>query len=192
MKTLIGYPRLQPILQQNNIDLIRKASLSNFYKTPVLKKLVVHINYTPALKDLKSLGIVYNTIFLLTGTKPVLLKARKSIAQYKVRKGMFVGCKSTLTKEYCYFFLDYLFNVVMNSHYNASQLNVSLDNKNRNLYVGINQLEDFGYLESVGLYLRRIPGLDITCALVKNPAFKSYPLFFARLGLFPFKFRYID
>jgi hypothetical protein len=80
----------------------------------------------------------------------------------------------------------------MNSHYNAAQLNVSLDHKNRNLYIGFDQLEDFRYLESVGLYLRRFSGLDITCTLGKNATVKIYSLFFARLGLVPFKFSYID
>jgi large subunit ribosomal protein L5 len=191
-KKMVGNSRLQATLQQVNIDLIRKNSLSNFYKVPVLKKITVHVNYTPALKDLKSLGLIYNTIFLLTGKKPNLLKARKSISHFKVRKGMFVGCKTILTKQYRYFFLDYVLSVAMNSHYNAAQLNVSLDHKNRNLYIGFDQLEDFRYLESVGLYLRRFSGLDITCTLGKNATVKIYSLFFARLGLVPFKFSYID
>lgn len=192
MKNLVGNSRLQPILQQNNIDLIRKNSLKNFYRVPVLKKIIIHMNYTPAIKDLKSLGLVYNTMFLLTGRKPSLLKARKSIAHYKVRKGMFIGCKARLIKQYRYFFLDYIFSVAMNSHYNASQLKVSLDDEKRNIYIGFDQLEDFGYLESVALYLRRFSGLDITCTLSNNTDPRVYSIFFARLGLFPLKFRYRD
>jgi ribosomal protein L5 len=175
MKNLVGNSRLQPILQQNNIDLIRKNSLKNFYRVPVLKKIIIHMNYTPAIKDLKSLGLVYNTMFLLTGRKPSLLKARKSIAHYKVRKGMFIGCKARLIKQYRY-----------------SQLKVSLDDKKRNIYIGFDQLEDFGYLESVALYLRRFSGLDITCTLSNNTDPGVYSIFFARLGLFPLKFRYRD
>jgi large subunit ribosomal protein L5 len=101
---LVGNPRMQIILQETNIDLIRKNSLANFYRVPLLKKIIAHVNYTPAINDLKSLGLVYNTLFFLTGTKPTLIKARKSIAHYKVRKGMFVGCKAILINYHRYFF----------------------------------------------------------------------------------------
>jgi hypothetical protein len=78
----------------------------------------------------------------------------------------------------------------MNNHYNALQLKVSLDDTNRNLSIGLDQLEDFGYLEPFGLYLRRLAGLDITCTFSNKIKSQVYSLFFRRLGLVPFNIRY--
>lgn len=192
IRKLVGKSRMYAILQQNSIDLIRRNSLSSFYKTPSFKKVVVHVNFTSAIKDLKSLGLLYNTIFLLTGKKPTLIKARRSIAQFKVRKGMFVGCKAVISREYENFFLDYVFSVALNSHYNPSQLSVCIDKNKRTLSIGFDQFEDFRYLESVALYLRRFSGFDVTCTLSNNSDPLTYDLFLNRIGLSPFRSRYLD
>jgi len=191
-RKLVGKSRMYTILQQNSVDLIRRNSLSSFYKTPSFKKVVVHVNFTSAIKDLKSLGLLYNTIFLLTGKKPILIKARRSIAHYKVRKGMFVGCKAVISREHVNFFLDYVFSVALNSHYNPSQLSVCIDKNKRTLSIGFDQFEDFKYLESIALYLRRFSGFDVTCTLSNNLDPLTYDLFLNRIGLSPFRSRYLD
>jgi|TARA_B110001452_G_scaffold108053_1_gene89596 ribosomal protein L5 len=187
-----GKPRLHFVTQDVEPDIVRRSSLSNYYKVPKVSKVSVHVNFTEALKDLRSLGLLYNVLFLLTGAKPRLIKARKSISQFKVRKGSFVGCKVVLPPIFSHSFLDYVFSVAMNHHYNYEVIGLSDNREKGVLYIGFDQFEDFKYLDPIGLYLRRFSGFDIKCVLKNRGEKHVSSEFFSRLGISPLQFVYKD
>lgn len=95
-------------------DLTKKFGYANKMEVPRLDKIV--INMSPgrdAVNDSKVVKVVAEQLALITGQKPVVTKARKAIATYKLRVGLGIGCKVTLRSERMYEFLDRLVNVAM-------------------------------------------------------------------------------
>lgn len=87
------------------------------YKTPMqvprLEKITVNMGVGEAVSDKKQLDQAQNELALITGQKPMVTRARKSIAGFKVREGWPIGCKVTLRRERMYEFLDRLINVAV-------------------------------------------------------------------------------
>jgi len=97
---------------------VRPALMKEFdYKNPMqvprLEKIVVNMGVGEAVQDSKKLNAAVNDLTMITGQKPVVTKARKSIATYKLRAGMNIGCKVTLRRERMYEFLDRLITVAL-------------------------------------------------------------------------------
>jgi large subunit ribosomal protein L5 len=85
----------------------------NRMQVPGLKKIVVNMGLGEAIQNPKVLDSAQEEIALITGQKPVVRKARKSIASFKLREGMAIGCKVTLRRETMYHFLDKLINIAL-------------------------------------------------------------------------------
>ncbi len=85
----------------------------NVMQIPRLQKIVVNMGVGDAVADKKKLDAAIADMTLITGQKPVATAARKSIAGFKLREGMKIGCKVTLRGERMYEFLDRLVNIAM-------------------------------------------------------------------------------
>ena len=87
------------------------------YKSPMqvprLKKVVVNIGLGEAIQNIKLLETASVELTAVTGQKPVVTRAKKSIAAFKLREGMPIGCMVTLRRSRMYYFLDKLMNVVL-------------------------------------------------------------------------------
>ena len=87
------------------------------YKSPMqvprLKKVVVNIGLGEAIQNIKLLESASAELTAVTGQKPVVTRAKKSIAAFKLREGMPIGCMVTLRRDRMYYFLDKLMNVVL-------------------------------------------------------------------------------
>ncbi|OGR31347.1 MAG: 50S ribosomal protein L5 [Desulfobacca sp. RBG_16_60_12] len=87
------------------------------YKSPMqvprLKKVVVNIGLGEAIQNIKLLESASVELTAVTGQKPVVTRAKKSIAAFKLREGMPIGCMVTLRRDRMYYFLDKLMNVVL-------------------------------------------------------------------------------
>jgi large subunit ribosomal protein L5 len=87
------------------------------YKSPMqvprLKKVVVNIGLGEAIQNIKLLESASVELTAVTGQKPVVTRAKKSIAAFKLREGMPIGCMVTLRRNRMYYFLDKLMNVVL-------------------------------------------------------------------------------
>lgn len=94
-------------------EMMKKFKYSNIMQVPKLEKVVVNMGLGEAISEPKVLENAANDLSLITGQRPVITKTKKSIAAFKVRAGMKVGCKVTLRGNYMYIFLDKLFNVVL-------------------------------------------------------------------------------
>jgi large subunit ribosomal protein L5 len=93
--------------------LIDRFKYGNAMQVPVVRKIVVNMGLGEAIQNPKVLDNAQQEIALITGQRPVVRKARKSIASFKLREGMSIGCKVTLRKENMYHFLDKLINVAL-------------------------------------------------------------------------------
>ena len=93
--------------------LMERMSYGNGMQVPKLDKIVLNMGVGEASQDRKKIESAVEELTLIAGQKPVVTRARKSIAGFKLRDGMVVGCKVTLRGERMYEFLDRLINVAL-------------------------------------------------------------------------------
>ena len=90
-----------------------KFGYKNRFEVPRLEKITLNMGVGEASQDKKKVQIAAEEMALIAGQKPVITKAKKSIAQFKLREGMPIGCKVTLRRDRMYEFLDRLVTVAM-------------------------------------------------------------------------------
>ncbi len=90
-----------------------KFNYANVMEVPKLEKVTLNMGLGEAKENAKIMESAVEEISLITGQRPIVTKARKSIANFKVRQGMPVGAKVTLRGDNMYVFLDKLFNVAL-------------------------------------------------------------------------------
>ena len=88
----------------------KEFSFTNSMQIPKLSKVVVNIGVGEAVQDIKELESATGDLSIVTGQKPIIRRARKSISNFKLRAGMPVGCMVTLRGERMYEFVDRLLN----------------------------------------------------------------------------------
>lgn len=93
--------------------MMKKFSYSSVMQIPKLDKVVVNIGMGEAKENSKAIDYAVNDLALITGQKPIVTKAKKSVASFKVREGMNIGCKVTLRGSKMYEFVDRLFNAAL-------------------------------------------------------------------------------
>ncbi len=93
--------------------LTERFKYTNVMRIPHLEKIVVNMGLGEAIQNPKILDGAQEEIATITGQKPVFRKARKSIASFKLREGMTIGCKVTLRRDKMYHFLDKLISVAL-------------------------------------------------------------------------------
>lgn len=93
--------------------LIKALNVDTVMQVPQIKKVVVNIGLGEALDNPKALDAAVADLTQITGQKPVITKARKSIANFKLREGRTIGAKVTLRGEKMWAFLDRLMNIVL-------------------------------------------------------------------------------
>ena len=93
--------------------LIKELEIKNIMDCPKLEKIIVNMGVGEATQNSKLIDAAMADLTLITGQKPLLRKAKKSEAGFKLREGMPIGAKVTLRKERMYDFLDRLVNVVL-------------------------------------------------------------------------------
>jgi large subunit ribosomal protein L5 len=106
--------RLKEHYEQNlRPALMQRLGLENPMEAPRITKITVNMGVGEAVADKKIVDNAAKDMEAITGQKPVITKARKSVAAFKLRDGMPVGCKVTLRRERMYEFLDRLINVAI-------------------------------------------------------------------------------
>ncbi len=107
-------PRLKQLYNESIREkLTAQFSYSNGLQVPALDKVVINMGVGEAVADSKKIRSAVADLAAITGQKPVETKSRKSIATFKLRKGVPVGCMVTLRRERMYEFLDRLVNVAL-------------------------------------------------------------------------------
>jgi len=93
--------------------LIDKFSYKNIMQVPKVDKIIINVGVGEAIQNPKALDGAVSDLTIISGQKPVITKAKKSIAGFKLREGMPIGCKVTLRGERMYDFLNRLINIVL-------------------------------------------------------------------------------
>jgi large subunit ribosomal protein L5 len=164
-----------------------KFGYKNVHQIPKLEKVVINMSVGDAISNSKALDVAIQELTTISGQKPVITKAKKSIAAFKLREGMNIGGKVTLRGERMYVFLDKLFNIVLprirdfrglsrksfdgRGNYNMGlkeqlvfpEINFDKVDKARGMDIVIvttakNDEEATAFLESMGLPLQKGPG----------------------------------
>ena len=94
-------------------QLMKRFGYKNIMQAPKLDRIVINMGLGEAIQNIKILDSAVEEISLITGQRPIITKARKSIAQFKLRKGMPIGCMVTLRRDRMYEFFDRLVNIAL-------------------------------------------------------------------------------
>jgi large subunit ribosomal protein L5 len=109
-----GTPRLMEYYRTECVpQMMQEFRYKSPMQVPRLKKVVVNIGLGEAIQNIKLLESASAELTAVTGQKPVVTRAKKSIAAFKLREGMPIGCMVTLRRTHMYYFLDKLMNVVL-------------------------------------------------------------------------------
>ncbi len=107
-------PRLKALYETEIRPALKEEfGYRNDLQIPRLEKIVLNMGVGKAVQDSKKVKAAHDDLMLIAGQKPVITRARKSIAGFKLREGMPIGVKVTLRRERMYDFLDRLINIAM-------------------------------------------------------------------------------
>jgi len=160
-----------------------KFSFKSIYQVPKLNKIVLNVGLGEASQDKKYLDGVVAEMATISGQKPVVTKAKKAIAGFKIRKGSLVGCKVTLRKTRMYEFLDRLVNIALPRIRDFRGVSSKSFDEKGNYSFGITEQGIFPEIDVDKIQL--VHGMDITIAIKANSKEESHELL-SRFGM-PFK-----
>ena len=106
--------KMKDVYQEKAVPaLMKRFGYQNRMEVPRLEKIVINMGLGEAIQNIKILDSAAQELSQITGQKPIITKAKKSIAQFKLRTGMPIGCMVTLRKEKMYEFFSRLVNVAL-------------------------------------------------------------------------------
>jgi large subunit ribosomal protein L5 len=107
-------PRLKDLYREKIVPaMMERFAYKNVMQVPRLEKIVVNVGVGEAIQNAKALDAAVNDVALITGQKPIITRARKSISNFRLRQGNPIGVKVTLRGERMYSFLDRLMNIAL-------------------------------------------------------------------------------
>ncbi|MBN1897662.1 MAG: 50S ribosomal protein L5 [Spirochaetes bacterium] len=165
-------------------DLAKKHSLKNLNQIPVLEKIVVNVGLSEAKENSKALQKVMEEMALITGQKAIITRAKKSIASFKIRKGVPVGCKVTLHGDKMWEFFDRLVNVTLPRVRDFRGLDSKSFDRYNNYTIGIKEQLVFPEIDYDKV--EKIHGLDITIVVKNSKRREIVKDFLTMMGM-PFK-----
>jgi large subunit ribosomal protein L5 len=154
-------PRLKDQYRDEIVPaMVKRFSYKNIMEVPRLEKIVVNIGLGEALQNAKALDAATNDLAQITGQKPVVTRARKSIANFKLRAGNPIGAKVTLRHERMYSFLDRLVGVALPRQRDFQGVPRSAFDGRGNYTLGLR--EQLLFLEIDYDKIDKIRGLEVT------------------------------
>lgn len=141
-------------------EMVKTFGYKNSLEAPKLQKIVINIGLGEATQDIKILEAAQNELAAITGQKPVTTRAKKSIANFKIRKGIPVGCKVTLRRAMMYEFLDRLISIAIPRIRDFRGLPTNSFDKGGNYSFGLNEQVIFAEVNVDKI--TKTYGMDIT------------------------------
>ncbi|MEQ9042687.1 MAG: 50S ribosomal protein L5 [Alphaproteobacteria bacterium] len=141
-------------------ELQSKFGYENAMQIPKLEKIIVNMGVGEAVKESKKIDVAVGDLAAITGQKPVVTRAKKSIAGFKVREGMPLGCKVTLRRDRMYEFLDRLVTIALPRVRDFRGLSPSSFDGKGNFSIGIREQIVFPEIDYDKM--DQIRGMDIT------------------------------
>ena len=139
--------------------LMKKFGYKSVMQIPKLEKIVINVACGEARENAKVMDAVVKDLSAITGQKPVLTTAKKSIANFKLREGMIIGAKVTLRSDKMYEFMDRLFNVALPRVRDFRGINANSFDGRGNYNVGLREQLIFPEIEYDKI--DKIRGMDI-------------------------------
>lgn len=159
-------PRLKERYQKTILpELKEKFGCANVMEVPRLEKIVVNMGVGDANTEARFMEMAINELAVITGQKPSIRKARRSISNFKLREGQNIGCMVTLRGNRMYEFMDRLFNVAMPRIRDFRGLSPKSFDKFGNYTLGLREQTVFPELNIDKV--QRVRGMNITF-VVKN------------------------
>lgn len=153
--------RLQTFYREQVRPAIMKDfGYDNVMEVPVLRKVVVNIGLGEALDNPKALDFAVQDLMTITGQRPIITRARKSIAGFKLRAGRTIGAKVTLRGERMWAFIDRLFNVALPRQRDFRGVSESAFDGRGNYTLGLR--EQLAFPEVVYDKIDKLRGMEIT------------------------------
>ena len=146
--------------------LLKEFGYTNPMQLPRLDKIVINMGVGEAVSDSKKIDAAVGDLTLISGQKPIVIKARKSISAFKLREGMAVGCKVTLRGQRMYEFLDRLINTALPQVRDFRGLSPESFDGRGNFALGIKEQIVFREIEYDAV--DEIRGMDIVIATTAN------------------------
>ena len=157
--------------------------LKNMNACPKVEKIVVNMGVGEALGDIKILEKAMDELATITGQKPIMRRAKKAIANFKIRDGLPIGCKVTLRKTMMYEFMDRLINVALPRIRDFRGVPGKSFDKAGNYTLGLSEQGIFPEIDYDRI--TRVQGMDITF-VIKNAKTEEEAREFLRLFGMPF------
>ena len=177
-------PRLKEKYRNEIVPaLVKELGIENINNVPKLEKIVVNMGVGAAASDSKQLDAAMNDMRIITGQQPMVCRARKSIAGFKIREGMAIGCKVTLRGDRMWEFLDRLLSTALPRVRDFRGIPTTSFDGRGNYSLGVTEQLIFPEIEYDKI--DRTRGMDITFVTNTGDNAQSLALFKA-LG-FPFK-----
>ena len=159
--TQTAQPRLRVRYREEVVPALREQfQYDNVMQVPGLVKVVVNMGVGEAARDSKLIEGAIKDLTLITGQKPQVTKARKSIAQFKLREGMPIGSHVTLRGDRMWEFLDRLLSIALPRIRDFRGLNPGQFDGNGNYTFGLNEQSMFHEIDQDSI--DRVRGMDIT------------------------------
>lgn len=160
-------PRLKEKYKKEIVpEIMKKFNFKNPHQVPKIEKVVINMGVGEATQNPKDLDGAISDLTLISGQKPIILKAKKSIAAFKLRKGMAIGCKVTLRGNRMYEFLDKLFNIALPRIRDFRGLSSSSFDKGANFSLGIKEQIVFPEIDYDKI--DKVRGMDIVIVTTTN------------------------
>ena len=155
-------------------ELKAKFGLKNIFEVPKLEKIVINIGVGEAVSDSKIINKAVEDLTLISGQKPAITKAKKSIAGFKLRKGLNIGCKVTLRKKRMFEFLDRLIVIALPRVRDFKGLSRKSFDGSGNYSIGIK--EQIIFPEINYDKIDKVRGMDITITTSTSNQDQAYEL----------------
>jgi large subunit ribosomal protein L5 len=140
--------------------LVKEFDYKNPMQVPKMEKIVVNMGLGEAISNVKIIDGAVQEMAMITGQKPVITKAKKSIATFKLRQGMPIGCSVTLRKETMYEFFDRLVNVALPKVRDFRGISPNAFDGRGNYSIGLHEQIIFPEIEYDKI--EKIKGMNIT------------------------------
>ena len=143
-------------------EMMKIFGYKNKMQVPKLEKIVLNVGMGEAAQDIKFLESAQSELAMITGQKPVVTKAKKAIANFKIRRGLPIGCKVTLRRMRMYEFLDRMISVAIPRIRDFRGLKTESFDEGGNYSFGLNEQLIFPEVDVDKV--TKIHGMDITIA----------------------------
>src|SRR5947208_661873 len=140
-------------------SLMKEFSYKNVMQVPRLEKVVINMGVGTAVADAKTMDAAVRDMTAISGQKPVVTRAKRSIAAFKIREGMRIGCKVTIRGDRMWYFLDKLFNVTIPRIRDFGGINPNAFDGHGNFAMGLKEQLVFPEIDYDAI--DRVRGMDI-------------------------------